>query len=263
MPLLLILRDSGVAEQEGFELEIDVVNVPVEGKPVRKMSDRAACLFLGEYDFVSGLHHETYAYRARGDRRLVYLAQTQNSWDDRLITRPDITHPQELEGRKILTARVPCVAGNLRRALREAGANPDKIEFVFSGGDTKHPSHIAVDMVANGDIDAANVDLPFDLQATKQGLNSIELPDIPVIHNTTICANTDFVHSHRDVVLAFLRGLIRAIHFFKSEKEKVCEILTRELASLIHLKGDDEVEYLQKQWSRLLCAKPYPHPMAV
>jgi ABC-type nitrate/sulfonate/bicarbonate transport system substrate-binding protein len=263
MPLLFTLRDSGVAEQEGVELEVDIVNVSLGQKPPRKMSDRATSLLRGEYDFVSGLHHETYVYRAAGDRRFMYLAQTQNAWDDRLITVPEITRTKELEGKRILTAHVPCVLGNLRRALKEAGANPDKVEFVFSGGDAKHPSHIAIDMVARGEIDAANVDIPFDLQARKKGLRSIELPEIPVIHNTTIAASTDFVRRNEATTLSFLRALVRAIHFFKTEKEKVCEILTRELAPLTHLQSDDEVEYLHQQWSRLLCAKPYPHPLAV
>ena len=263
MPLLFTLRDSGVAEKEGIELEIDIVNIPSEQKPARKMSDRVSCLLKGEYDFVSGLHHETYSYRAAGDKRFIYLAQTQNAWDDRLITSSEITRPEQLEGKRILTAHVPCVFGNLRMALKQAGADPDKIEFVFSGGDTKHPSHIAIEMVAKGEIDAANIDIPFDLRARKKGLHSIDLPEIPVIHNTTIAASTDFVHSNEQATLSFLRALVRAIHFFKSEKEKVCEILARELAPLIHLQGDDEVEYLHQQWSRLLCAKPYPHPLAV
>jgi hypothetical protein len=263
MPLLFTLRDSGVTEKEGFELELDIVNVSLGQKPARKMSDRVSCLLRGEYDFVSGLHHETYAHRAAGDKRLIYLAQTQNAWDDRLVTAPEIDHAKQLEGKRVLTANVPCVFGNLRMALKEAGANPDKVEFIFSGGDTKHPSHIAIDMVARGEIDAANVDIPFDLQARKKGLHAMELPEIPVIHNTTISASTDFVRSNKEATLSFLKALARGIHFFKTEKEKVCEILTRELAPLIHLKSDDEVEYLHQQWSRLLCAKPYPHPLAV
>ncbi len=56
---------------------------------------------------------------------------------------------------------------------------------------------------------------------------------------------------------------IDAIHFFKTQRQKVCEILSRELAPLLHLEGEDEVEYLHEQWSQLLLAKPYPHPLAI
>jgi hypothetical protein len=53
------------------------------------------------------------------------------------------------------------------------------------------------------------------------------------------------------------------VHFFKTEKQKSCAIIAREVAPLIGLDGDDEIEYLHGQWSVLLCPKPYPAPLAV
>jgi len=123
--------------------------------------------------------------------------------------------------------------------------------------------HAAVEMLARGEIDAANVDIPFDLQGRKKGFNAIKLPSVPVIHNTTICASTDFTLKNEEKVYAFLKAFIEAVHFFKTEKQKVCEILNRDLAPMIHVTADDEVEYLHQQWSALLSKKPYPHPLAV
>ena len=263
MPLHFTFRESGVAQKHGFELEVDVTNLSVAGRPARKMSDRAPSLLAGDYQFLSGLHHETYVYRAKGDKRLVYLAQTQNDWDDRLVARPEIKTPKQLEGKRILCSQAPCVSGNLDHALKRAGVDTSKVEFIYARDAATKDSHSAVERVARGEIDAANVDIPFDLQGRKLGLNSIELPAVPVIHNTTICASTEFVRKNEESVIMFLKALIETIHFFKTEKQKVCEILSRELAPIIHLNGDDEVEYLQEQWAKLLSEKPYPHPMAV
>src|ERR1043166_7680465 len=91
----------------------------------------------------------------------------------------------------------------------------------------------------------------------------IELPSIPVIHNTTVCASMDIVSKNEEVVMSYLKALIEAIHFFKTNAQRVCEILNRALAPLIHLQGDDEVEHLHREWSELLSRKPYPHPLAV
>jgi ABC-type nitrate/sulfonate/bicarbonate transport system substrate-binding protein len=224
------------------------------------MDDRAKGLLSGEYQFLSGLHHETYIYRAKGDKRFLYLAQTQNDWDDRLIARKGITDAKQLEGKKIITGHAPCVGGNLDHALSLAGVDTSKVEYIYPKNERGHD---AVEAVARGDVDAANVDIPFDLQAKKRGLTAIKLPSVPVIHNTTICAVTDYVWKNEEKTIAFLKGLIDAIHFFKTEKQKVCDIISRNLAPLIHLEGDDEVEYLQAEWAKLLSAKPYPHPMAV
>jgi hypothetical protein len=269
MPLHAVFRDSGVTEKHGFELELDVAKVPQRGKPTRTIGERAQLLLSGEYQFLSGLHHEPYVYRARGDRRLAFLAQTQNHWDDRLICSADIHEPKQLEGKRILTGLAPCVQGNLRHALERAGVDLAKVEFVLAprdgeGADSRlavGPS--SIDRVSRRDVDAANVDMPFDLQAKKRGLNAIELPALPVIHNTTICANMDFVRANEETTVTFLKALIEAVHFFKTEKQKSCAIIAREVAPLIGLDGDDEIEYLHGQWSVLLCPKPYPAPMAV
>ncbi len=269
LPLHAVLRDSGVTEKHGFTLELDIAKVPQRGKPTRTIRERAELLLSGEYQFLSGLHHEPYVYRARGDHRLTFLAQTQNHWDDRLICRSDIDEAKQLEGKRILTGPAPCVVGNLRQALERAGVDISKVEFVLSsregeGADSRlavGPS--SIDRICRNDVDAANVDIPFDLQAKKRGLSAIELPALPVIHNTTICANMDFVRENEEIVVTFLKALIEAVHFFKTEKEKSCAIIAREVAPLIGLDGDDEVEYLHEQWSRLLCAKPYPTPDAI
>jgi NMT1/THI5 like len=269
MPLHFVFRDSGVAEKHGFELDVDIAKVPQRGKKTRTIRERAALLLAGEYQFLSGLHHEPYLYRARGDKRLVFLAQTQNDWDDRLIVRPDIHEAGQLEGKRILTGPASCVYGNLRHALARAGVDVAKIEFVFSsregeGADSRLAvGSSSIERVGRGEVDAANVDIPFDLRAKKRGLNAIELPSLPVIHNTTICASTDFIRGNEETVVTFLKALIEAVHFFKNEKQKSRAILAREYAPLIGLDAEDEVEYLHEQWSRLLCAKPYPHPMAV
>src|ERR1043166_136085 len=264
MPLLFTFRDSGVTEKHGFELEVDIAGFERAGKPIRPMSARPSLLLDGEYEFLSGLHHQTYVYRAKGDKRFVYLAQTQNSWDDRLIARPEIRELKQLEGKKILNNGnpAPCVMGNLVEALRESGVDTSKIEFV-SLEETEVKRYLSLEMVERGEVDAADVDIPFDFIAKKRGLNVLALPDRPVIHNTTICASTEFVRRNEDKVLRFLRALVETIYFFKTEKQKVCEILRRHLAPLLHVEAQDEIEYLHQEWSRLLLAKPYPHPLAI
>jgi NMT1/THI5 like len=262
LPLHFTMRDSGVPQKHGFDLEVDYVGTTGE-RPLRGLAERASCLLAGDYEFLSGLHHEPYAYRARGDKRFVYLAQTQNDWDDRLIARQGITSAKELEGKTVLTNGAPCVGGNLIAGLKQMGVDTAQINFIMVKGSQGEMNHINFEKVRRGEVDATTVDVPFDLRARKLGMSVIELPSIPVIHNTTVCASMDFVSKNEEVVTAYLKGLIEGIHFFKTQGQRVCEILNRALAPLIHLEGDDEVEYLQREWSRLLSSKPYPHPVAV
>ncbi|MGH7834070.1 MAG: ABC transporter substrate-binding protein [Candidatus Binatia bacterium] len=262
LPLHFTMRDSGVPQKHGFDLEIDYVGTLGE-RPLRGLDERAGCLLAGDYEFLSGLHHEPYAYRARGDKRFVYLAQTQNDWDDRLIARQGIGSAKELEGKTVLTIAAPCVGGNLIAGLKQIGVDTAKINFIMVKGSQGEMNYLNFEKVRRGEVDATTVDVPFDLRARRLGMSVIDLPSIPVIHNTTICASMDFVSKNEETVTAYLKALIEAIHFFKTNAQRVCEILSRSLAPLIHLEGDDEVEHLQREWARLLSSKPYPHPLAV
>jgi hypothetical protein len=264
MALHSVWRDSGVTQKHGFELIVDACNIPNPDGSMLTMKDRAPKLLAGEYDIISGLHHEPYIYRASGDKRFVYLAQAQNDWDDRFVGRDEFKTAKQLEGQKVIVAdRAPCVFGNLKHSLQIGGVNLDAVEFVSLDSHDPDTSHRAVEMVANGEAAACNVDIPFDLQGTKRGLHYIPIPAVPVIHNATICANREWVENNEDTAIAFLKSMIDAIHYFKRNKSHVCEILERSLAPLIGVEAPDEIEHLHTMWSKLLSPKPYPHPLAV
>jgi hypothetical protein len=264
MALHFVWRDSGVTQKHGFDLSVDCCGVAIGDRPAISMKARAPGILDGTYDFLSGLHHETYIYRARGDKRFVYLAQAQNDWDDRMIAAEGIDSARDLEGKRvIITGTSACVFGNLKHALQIGGADLDKIEFVPMERRGGMACHDAVIAVAEGEAVAAGVDLPFDKQAEKRGLHRLIVPSVPVIHNATMCANRDWVEDNEESATAFLESMIDAIYFFKTQPDRVCEILERELAPLVGINGDDEIEHLQQSWAELLSPKPYPHPLAV
>jgi ABC-type nitrate/sulfonate/bicarbonate transport system substrate-binding protein len=117
--------------------------------------------------------------------------------------------------------------------------------------------------IVSGKAAAALVDMPFDLYSINQGLHVLDLPDRPVIHNTTLLATTDYIQAHPDTVIAFLEGFIEAVHFFKTEPDRVTAILRRNLASRYCLEETEYYTYLQREWAKLLSIKPYPLPAAI
>jgi ABC-type nitrate/sulfonate/bicarbonate transport system substrate-binding protein len=259
LPLLTVFRECGVTQKYDFEIELDVVG----GAKAPTMAHRTSLIFAGEIDFVSGLHHETYRARSRGDKRLVYLAQTQNRWDDRLVAASDINAVQDLRGRKIVChSKAPCVLGNFTAILKQFGFRDDeiRIEPIESMAADRRRY---VDRVAAGDASAALVDMPFDLYGKNSGLKIIELPDRPVIHNTTILSTTDYIRENRENVIDFLKALIETIHFFKTNPTQVASILQKNLAAYYGLNEEQYYQHLQKEWAKLLLIKPYPLPAAI
>jgi hypothetical protein len=264
LPLLFVWRDSGVTQRQGFELAVDVPAGGGAGQFRIPMNDCADMLLAGTYDFLSGLHQQTYIYRARGDKRLVYVAQGQNTWAGRVVATPEIGSAEDLAGKRFLvTSAVPCVFGNLEHCLTLAGVDLERVQFVEMARRGADHCRQAVEAVARGEAAATHVDVPFDKLAERYGLRSLPVPTVPVVHNLTLCGNREWIVQHEETTLAVLRSLIDAIHFFKTERSRVCEILERTLAPLIGIETPAEIEYLQEDWAGLLCARPYPHPLAV
>ena len=120
-----------------------------------------------------------------------------------------------------------------------------------------------VDEITSGKAVAALVDMPFDLYGIKKGLHVVDLPDRPVIHNTTLLATTDYIKANEDTVYAFVKGFIEALHFFKTRPSEVVTILKKNLAHRYGLQEDEYYVYLQREWAKLLSKKPYPLPAAI
>src|ERR1051325_5445154 len=194
LPLLTIFKESEVTKKYGFEIDLEIVG----GRKAPTMAHRSKLILAGEIDFVSGLHHETYRQRSKGERRLVYLAQTQNRWDDRLGGPAGVKNVDELRGKRIVChSSAPCVTGNLKAILKQLGFKDDEAQIdaieSMTGNLTSY-----VDEVAAGKAAAALVDMPFDLYAENKGLKIVPLPERPVIHNTTILTTTDYIRDNRE-----------------------------------------------------------------
>jgi hypothetical protein len=264
MPLLSVWRDSGIAERHGIRLEVDVCGISTAGGVLLRKSMRAPLLLDGSYQLVSGLHREPYLYRSRGDKRLGYIAQTQNDWDDRLVVAPGISDVRGLEGRVIaVTSGAPCVVGNLQQALIAAGADPGRVRLDLLEGDGRDTGQRALQAVLDGRADGAVVDLPFDRIAARGGLGVLALPQVPVIHNVTICVDLTWADAHRELVLSILRSLIETVHFFKTRPAATRTILEATMGPLIGIDDPADIAYLQESWAALLERKPYPHPSAI
>jgi ABC-type nitrate/sulfonate/bicarbonate transport system substrate-binding protein len=259
LPFLFVFKESRVMEKYGFEIELHIVG----GKKAPTMAHRAKLALAGEIDFLSGLHHETYRERARGEKRLTYLAQAQNNWDDRLVANPKINTVEDLRGQKIIChSKAPCVVGNLRAVLQTCGLQEQELNT--EAIEVRTGRHLEfIERVVSGEAAAALVDMPFDLYGVKKGLKIVDLPDRPVIHNTTLLATTDYIKQNEETVYAFMKGFIEALHFFKTRPDKVVPILKKNLANRYGLDEDEFYIHLQREWARLLSKKPYPLPAAI
>ena len=216
LPFLYVFKNPRSWKNTAIEIDLHIVG----GAKAPTMAHRAKLALAGEIDFLSGLHHETYRERAKGEKRLTYLAQAQNNWDDRLVALPEIKNVNDLKGRKIVChSKAPCVSGNLRAVLQECGLKPEEINMDVID-DTSGKFLEFVDEITSGKAVAALVDMPFDLYGIKKGLHVVDLPDRPVIHNTTLLATSDYIRANEETVDAFIKGFIEALALLQNQTER-------------------------------------------
>ena len=233
-----------------------------------------------EVEFVGGNHVSTYAARARGDT-WVYLGQTLNFTNCRLVVRPDsgIAGVLDLKGKK-LGSRGMHPGLNDWLYLKQRGIDVDRedIEILnqvpygkpgedkVSGMDPAagvEPEAEALwGWVLDGKVDAAFVTPPGTVFAARAGLKVIDIDPLPMIWFTTISTSSTFIAKHPDIVKRFLKGLMEGVWYFKTHPEDSIAVIEK----MYDTEGEldrEAAEAIYLDIKRLLEPKLYPSMQAI
>ena len=268
LPFLHVVSESGAWEKHGLEVNYNYkissadahLNVPTE-----------------EVEFVGGNHVSTYAHRARGGDTWVYLGQTLNTTNGRLVVKPDsgISGVSDLR-HKIVGTRDMHPGLNDWLYLKQRGLDVDRDDYemvsqVVSGGggagidpaqggptDDEPIWH----WVRDGKVDAAFITPPGCVFAARAGLKVIDVDPLPMIWFTTISSSSTFIAKHPDIVDRFLKGLVEGVHYFKTHPEESTKII-KEMFDNEGPLDDEAADFLYNDIARILEPKLYPAMAAV
>lgn len=231
LALLHVVAESGAWEKYGLDVHY---NYQISS------SDAHDLVPSGDVEFVGGNHVSTYGHRARGDS-WVYLGQTLNQVNTKLVVRPDsgIECVADLR-EKVIGVRGSHPSLNDWLYLKQNGLDVDKDEVVLHNpirhkpgtmdpvdADVEKKKQPLWHLIQSRKIDAAFLTAPSSLLAQEAGLKCIDIPPQPMIWFTTVSSSLGFVQRHPELVERFLKGLIEGIHFFKTNREKTIEIIQR------------------------------------
>ena len=231
LALLHVVAESGSWEKYGLRVNYDYQI---------SSSDAHDLVPKGEVEFVGGNHVSTYAHRARGDN-WVYLGQTLNQVNTRLVVRPD----SEINSVADLREKVVAVRGshpslNDWLYLKQNGLDVDRDEVVLHNpirhkpgtmdpvdADVEKKKQPLWHLIRDKKVDAAFLTAPSSLLAEEAGLKCIDIPPQPMIWFTTVSSSLGFAQKHPEIVERFLKGLIEGIHFFKTKREETIAIIQK------------------------------------
>jgi ABC-type nitrate/sulfonate/bicarbonate transport system substrate-binding protein len=253
VPVWKVMEQAGFLEKHGLEMEF--------GTLVDKRKRATEGLLTGDFDIVSGNHHNLYARRAlRGDP-FVHIAQLSNIWNQHwMVAREGINSLADLKGKKVVNAKINGHMGlNVWLYLRQNGLEDGK-NFQLIDGDNKPIERVRA--VLAGVFDATFVGNIDQLRARKLGAHVVELPTFPMIEGVTMTTTTRYVSEHPQEVAALLHAFIDAIHFFKTNRSDSLKILNS-CRDMLKTQSEDELESFYDERVHEYQRKPYPTARAI
>ena len=136
----------------------------------------------------------------------------------RLMSKPEITSVEQLEGKVLGVSRVGALSDQVTRiTLSQVGFDPNKATYQAAGGS---PDRFAA--LQSGAVDATVLDSPTFLLAEQAGFNTLinvaeELEGFPY---ELLWAKKETIDANRDIFLRFMRGYIRGAQYFRDEANK-------------------------------------------
>lgn len=185
---------------------------------------------------------------------IVVIASLLNTFPYSLISLPEIKKVEQLKGGKIAVSRFGSATDlSVKMALARVGLNAEKdVTLLQIGVQTARYAALQ-----SKNVQATIITPPFTLTARKAGFQTlIDMSELNIPFQLTgMLALRPYLKSNPDMVLAVIRTLAEAIHFYKREKEATIKILGK------YLKTEDR-EALEETHREIavksMPEKPYP-----
>jgi NitT/TauT family transport system substrate-binding protein len=153
---------------------------------------------------------------ARGNTPLKVVVATNDRVLQWFVTRPEITHPRELKGKKIATTGVAAIATfMIKQVLTKHGLDGNKdVTYLDVGQGNQLPA------LLGGGFDAAILSVEQRYVALDKGMREMFFMGNEVKNSWGTLATTDkLIKENPKMVAGFVRATIKALRYLRQDKE--------------------------------------------
>jgi ABC-type nitrate/sulfonate/bicarbonate transport system substrate-binding protein len=238
MPLW-VGRHQGLFVEEGLDVALEL------HEPIDEVTDR---LRDGRVDLALGVTEHVALDSERGGH-LEIIGGNVNKLPFSLIAGKDIKRFADLKGKRIGVSSIEAGSSSLvMQLLAEEGLHyPWDYTLVAVG-----PILTRWQMLQSGEIDAGLQGVPLDLIAIDQGFTALADPRerFPDFQFTSLNVDARWARRHRDLVIRFMRGFVRAHDWFYANRAGATAIALRETGI--------EARYAERAWDAYTAAAIFP-----
>ena len=218
--LYFIAQEKGYFAEEGLNSELVLFNNSGEG---------ITAVANGKLDVGAFGSSAPMVYMSKGSPITIFAGQM--SMGHALVAKPEkaaeLADLKNLKGKTVATIRLATGDIVFREAAIKQGLKIGE-DVTFKEMES---ASAAMEAVKNGAADASVVWTPFRKMAEQQGLKIVKYsPEVPGFENHPCCrqiASTANIQKHPENYEAFLRAMIKAYRFYKTNKDESIEILSK------------------------------------
>jgi NitT/TauT family transport system substrate-binding protein len=210
-------HDHGRLKRYGLDTEIIVMQGGTQLVPA---------MVSGSIDFaVMGGAYLTGAVKGID---LVMVAMHMDKFPYSLIVKPSLRRAEDLKGSRLAISRFGSSSdAGLRVSLQRSGLNPDRdVAILQVGGQTARYAALKA-----GAVDGTVVIPPLTGAAQRAGYNTIfNMTKLGLAYpQEGVVASRQYIASHRDILLRFLKGYIEGVRDLKLDKSFALATLAKHL----------------------------------
>ena len=200
-----------VAQQKGYMKEEGVDERVIFVAPTTSIQ----AMLGGDVHF-TGAGSSALVSIARGNTPLKVVVATNDRVLQWLVTRPEITSPKELKGKKIATTGVAAIATfMLKQILTKNGLDGNKdVTYIAVESGTQLPA------LLGGGFDAAVLSVEQRYIALDKGMHEMFFMGNEVKNSWGTLATTDkLIKENPKMVAGFVRATLKALRYIRQDKE--------------------------------------------
>jgi NitT/TauT family transport system substrate-binding protein len=248
-----------VADEKGFfrKYGADVEVIFIGGGGARVVSS----LLAGDLHFSVGGGEGSIRSQLRGAETVI-ASSTLTKGLQRILAKPEIKTYQDLRGKRIGITQYGSAAHLvLLLMMKKWNMTVDQVKILQVGSS---PALLA--SLDNNGIDAAVLTLPTYFLAEDKGYRMVGDPtqmDIFYLQNT-LETTRSYIRKNRAQAVAFMKGYIEGIAYFKKNKKESMDIMRKKLR--IQSSQERDIRYLEMSYNTMVAAYsdvPFPSLRAV
>jgi NitT/TauT family transport system substrate-binding protein len=248
-----VADEMGLFKKHGADVEV----IFIGGGGARVVSS----LLAGDLHFSVGGGEGSIRSQLRGAETVI-ASSTLTKGLQRILARPEIKTHQELKGKRIGITQYGSAAHLvLLLMLKKWNMTVEQVKILQVGSS---PALLA--SLDNNGIDAAVLTLPTYFLAEDKGYRMVGDPtqmDIFYLQNT-LETTRSYIRKNRAQAVAFMKGYIEGIAYFKKNKKESMDIMRKKLR--IQSSQERDVRYLEMSYNAMNAAYsdvPFPSLRAV